>query len=594
MKVEDKIRSNYRMPTQLLLDRIIAQARDITSAEPFADALAMLPMMLEENPVAEMAYARYIRELAADKVVECGSNVAEAERIMGCIEGILKLNARVDLDSYMLFMEWNREPSKRFWLPRRHVLYPVCEGFQDLADDRIDILIVSLPPRVGKSTTGVFADTWQMGREPLSANVMSGHSDKLTKGFHMEALGIISDSHTYRFAEVFPDSRLVDKSMADETIHLKRKGRFPSLTCRSVDGTLTGAVEIGQNGWLYCDDLVSDREEALSVDRMDKLYAAYLNQLRDRMLDGAKEVHVGTRWVPNDVIGRVIDTNEGNKRCRVIIIPALDGKPYTETIATSDVMYWHEVVCDNGDGTTTVNHPLGRSNFEYLYGLGFSTDYYEKMKYDLEQAGEGDSWSAKYMGDPYWIGGLMFPEDELNYYDELPDGEPDAVIAACDTKDRGADYAAMPVGYIYGDRHYIHDAICDNGLPEAVEPKLAQTLVRHDVGLAQFESNSAGGRVADSVQDKCRELGHVVEIKKKFSTENKETRILVDSAWIKERCYFRSMAPTHDYQRFMDMLTHYTTEGKNKHDDAPDSMSMYKRMATSLRSAKVEAVRRPW
>lgn len=200
------------MHVQIILDAIIHKASNSVSAEPFEDALALLPSLLDQNSVVEMAYARYIRELCAEKIVQCGTNVSEAEKMMRCYEGILKLNARHDLDSYMLFMESRREPAKRFWLPRRHVLYPVCEGFQDLADDRIDVLIVSLPPRVGKSTTGVFAETWQMGREPLSANVMSGHSDKLTKGFHMEALGIISDSHTYRFPEVFPDSPLVDKS----------------------------------------------------------------------------------------------------------------------------------------------------------------------------------------------------------------------------------------------------------------------------------------------------------------------------------------------------------------------------------------------
>jgi predicted phage terminase large subunit-like protein len=551
------------MPAQLVLDGVIGKARGGARAEPFRDAAALLRAMLDAGEArVEAAYARHVCAVAADEVVACGADVSEAAAILECIEGVLKMNAPHDLDSYMLFMEWNREPSKRFWLPRRHVLMPVCEGFQDLADDRLDVLVVSLPPRVGKSTTGVFAETWQMGREPLSANVMSGHSDKLTKGFHMEALSIISDDATYRFAEVFPDSPLVDKSMADETIHLKRKGRFPSLTCRSVDGTLTGAVEVGSRGWLYCDDLVSDREEALSADRMDKLYASYLNQLRDRMLDGAKEVHVGTRWVPNDVIGRVIDTNEGNPRCRAIVIPALDA--------------------------------AGETNFTYLHGLGFSTEYYERMRRDLQEAGEGDSWSAKYMGEPYWIGGLMFQADELKYYDELPEGEPDAVIAVCDTKDRGADYASMPIGYVYGRRHYIHGVVFDNGLPESVEPRLARALARHGVGLAQFESNSAGGRVADSVRDKCREMGHAVDLRKKFSTENKETRILVDSAWVKENCYFRAEPPDADYRLFMQQLTHYTTEGRNKHDDAPDSMSMYKRLACSLRPARAEPMARPF
>ena len=550
------------MDDQLLLDTIIGVARESVSAEPFEDALAILPSFLEKHPVREMAYARYIWQLAADKVIECGEDVEEAARIMDVIEEILRLNAPHDLDSYMLFTEWNREPEKRFWMPRRHVLYPVVEGFQDLADDRLDTLVVSLPPRVGKSTTGVFAETWQMGRFPGSANVMSGHSDKLTKGFHMEALSIISDNSTYRFAEVFPDSPLIDKSMADETIHLKRKGRFPSLTCRSVDGTLTGAVEVGKKGWLYCDDLVSDREEALSVDRMDKLYAAYLNQLVDRKLDGAKEVHVGTRWVPNDVIGHVIDDNEKNPRCRAIIIPALNAE--------------------------------GESNFNYLYDLGFSTDYYVKMRQQLEDAGEGDSWSAKYMGEPYWIGGLMFGEDELNFYDELPEGEPDAVIAVCDTKDRGADYACEPIGYVYGTKHYIEAVVCDNGLPEVVEPKLARALVKHNVGIARFESNSAGGRIADDIKNRCREMGHAIDIRKKFSTENKETRILSDSAWIKQNCYFKRDPQDADYKMFMRMFTHYTTEGKNKHDDAPDARSMYKRFVTSLTTATVEAMKRPF
>lgn len=550
------------MNDQILLDTIIAEAKKGVSAEPFEDALVILPRLLEERPVVEMAYARYLWNLASNKVIECGTDIKEADRLMECIEEILRINAPHDLDSYMLFMEWNREPEKRFWLPRRHVLYPVVEAFQDLADDRLDIIIISLPPRVGKSTTGVFAETWQMGRYPGSANVMSGHSDKLTKGFHMEALSIIGDNTTYRFAEVFPDSPLIDKSMADETIHLKKKGRFPSLTCRSVDGTLTGAVEVGRKGWLYCDDLVSDREEALSVDRMDKLYAAYLNQLVDRKLDGAKEVHVGTRWVPNDVIGRVIDDNEDNSRCRVVDIPALDENDET--------------------------------NFNYLYDLGFSTEYYQKMRRQLEEAGEGDSWSAKYMAKPYWIGGLMFNEDDLNFYDELPDGEPDAVIAVCDTKDRGSDYACEPIGYVYGTKHYIEAVVCDNSLPEVVEPKLANALIQHQVSMARFESNSAGGRIADDIKDRCRKAGHTIDIRKKFSTENKETRILTDSLWIKEHCYFKRNYPNSDYKMFMNMLTHYTTEGKNKHDDAPDAMSMYKRFATTLISATVEPMKRPF
>lgn len=548
------------MENQLVLDEIIRIAESSGSAEPFEDALALLPGFMEERPRECRAYSRCLRSIAERKVVECGGDIATAERLMRFVEEVLRLNAPVDFDSYMLFMEWNREPDKQFYRPRRHVLLPLVRDLQDLYDDLLDFLSISMPPRTGKSTMCIFFLTFVMGNDPLRANVMSGHSDKLTKGFHMEALSIITDSQ-YRFAEVFPDAKLVDKSMADETIHLKRKGRFPTLTCRSADGTLTGAVEVGKGALLYCDDLVSDREEALNVDRMDKLYQIYLNQLKDRMNDGAKQLFVATRWVPNDPIGRIEEQYEGNPRYRFTVMPAL------------------------GDD--------GETNFDYLYGLGFSTAYYEDMRESLVDAGEGDSWMAKYMGAPEWIGGLMFSRDNLLFYDELPEGEPDGVIAACDTKDKGKDYAVLVIAYMYGDKYYIHRVICDNGLPEVVEPRIASALVRNNVGIARFESNSAGGRVADDVKKACDEQGHSIDMRKVFSTQNKETRILVDSLWIKEHCLFLNEPPDADYKRFMSMFTHYTTEGKNKHDDAPDAMSMLKRLATSMRGAVVKAVKRP-
>ena len=542
------------MDYEKIMQLVAADCRDASDCKPFEDACAVLTQYLAVDNRRERAWALKVREIAERKVMEFASagNGELADELYRHIEYILRVNAPHDLDSYMLFMEWNREPEKRFWLPRRHVLMPVCQGFQDLADDLIDVLVVSLAPRVGKSTMGIFAMTWNMGRNPDDANVMSGYGDKLTVGFHSEALDLITGDD-YRFHEVFPTSNLKDKSMAAETIDLHRKKRFPSLTCRSVGGGTTGAVEIGSKGWLYCDDMVKDREESLSADRMDKLYAAYLAQLKDRKKDGAKEVHVGTRWVPNDVIGRVIDLYEGSERVRVINIPALD---------------------ENGE-----------SNFDYLYGVGFSTKYYDDMRRSLIAAGEDDEWCAKYMCEPYWKHGQMFPPEELRYYDELPDGEPDAVLAVCDTKGKGGDYCVQPVGYVYGDRHYIHDVVCDNSLPEKHKPRLVDCLVKNEVSLCRYESNVAGSEIAYQVEGKCRERGLPLRIETKYSTENKETRILADAGWVKERCLFRATPPNPDYRKFMEMLTRYTVEGKNAHDDAPDAMSMYKRFACGMAKA---------
>lgn len=55
------------------------------------------------------------------------------------------------LDAYLMYIEFDREPSKKFYLPRRKVLKVIVDDLQDLEDGKLDFLSISLPPRVGKS-----------------------------------------------------------------------------------------------------------------------------------------------------------------------------------------------------------------------------------------------------------------------------------------------------------------------------------------------------------------------------------------------------------------------------------------------------------
>lgn len=561
---------------QLILDALCAEGRwgDGTAA----DLPSLLSGMKRAQPVAERAYNRHLRERMKAEVASMAAEskaMAEAgdedgvralngrvREFAQAIESMLFLDAPDDFDAYMQYMEWGRDPRKRFYQPRRRVLLPLVRDLQDLYDGKLDFLSISMPPRTGKSTMCIFFLTFVMGSHPDRANVMTGHSDKLTSGFHMEALSIVTDSDTYRFQTVFPDAPFVGKDMSNETIHLGKRRRFPTLTCRSIDGTLTGAVEVGRDALLYCDDLVSDREEALNSARMDKLYNAYLNQLKDRMLDGARQLFVGTRWVPNDPIGRIEAQYAGNPRYRFTTLPALDED--------------------------------GESNFDYDMGLGFSTAYYEDMRASLTEAGEEDSWAAKYMCAPYWREGLMFPADSLKYYDELPEGEPDMVVAVCDTKEKGSDYAVQPIVYVYGDRHYVESVVCDDSTVDVVTPRLVEALITHNVRLARYESNAGGGRVARTVEDECILRGHPIDMRTKYSTANKETRIMNDAPWIKTKCFFKADPPDRDYRNFLKMLCSYTVTGRNPHDDAADAMSMYARFSDSMRVVRCEAVSRPW
>lgn len=96
------------------------------------------------------------------------------------------------------------------------------------------------------------------------------------------------------------------------------------MTCRSISGTLTGAVEIGTGGVLYCDYLIEDLEESLNPVRLQNKYDAYLNQLKDRKKLGAVELMVGTRWNVADPLGRIEEQYRDNPRYRFTVIPALN------------------------------------------------------------------------------------------------------------------------------------------------------------------------------------------------------------------------------------------------------------------------------
>lgn len=312
------------MDYQIALDGIVPRLRP--DLDVYRDALVVVRALFETRPVVASAYNRVIVEKAKEHaaVMAAEGRYDDTDKLLATIESLLDVDCRVDFDHYMQRMEWRRSPEKRFFQPRREVFLPVVHDLQDLYDGKLDFYSLSLPPRTGKSTIGCFFMSFNMGAHPTDAHIMTGFSDKLTYSFWGEMLSIVSDSDEYMFAELFPDAPLKDKNAANETISLAKKRRFPTLTCRSIGGTLTGAVEVGQKGILYCDDMVEDYEQALNADRMDKLYEAYLSQARDRKLDGAREFHIGTRWVPNDPIGRIEQEFAGNPRYRFRRIPALN------------------------------------------------------------------------------------------------------------------------------------------------------------------------------------------------------------------------------------------------------------------------------
>ena len=471
---------------------------------------------------------------------------------------ILLLEARgLRFDSYMQYIELPRDANKKFWLPRRKQLLPVCNAIQKLIDDELDILTISLPPGTGKSTLEIFLHSMLIGANPDSPSLASGHSGILTNSIYEGVLSIINDSEEYLWHDIFPKAGDVITNAEEQTIDLGKKHRFSSLTCRAIGASLTGATRCEQI--LTADDLVSGIEEALSPSRLEKLWQLYNNDLKSRKKLGCKELHLATRWSVHDPIGRLKVMYEDDPRFMSIVVPALNEQ--------------------------------GESNFDYEYNVGFDTKYFNEMRESLDDA----SFRALFMNEPIEREGLLYDPESLKYYYHLPETEPDAILAVCDTKDRGKDYCVLPVVYVYGQNYYIEDVICDNSLPEIVDKRLVEILNKHNVQQARFESNSAGGRIAKDVEKALKDMGQRCHITTKFTTQTKETKIIVNSSWVKEHCLFKEeYVKNSDYGRFMAMLTGYTQIGRNEHDDVPDAMAMLAEFVQSLSLSKVEVFRRPF
>lgn len=494
---------------------------------------------------------------------------ADVERLYKQYRNTLLFDAPHFFDSYMLYLEINRPPQERFYQPRRQIMKRVADSLQDLVDDFLDELFLSMPPRVGKTTILLMFVTWLIGRNSERSNLYSAYSDVITKAFYNGVLEIITDPDTYLWSEIFPNTKFLKNgtNSNDETIDLDRKKRYPSLTCRSLYGTLNGACDC--NGILISDDLIGGIEEALNPERMIAAWSKVENNLIPRAKESAKLLWCGTRWSVIDPAGMRMDVLESdesyaNTRRRIINLPALDDKD--------------------------------ESNFNYAYGVGYSTEFYRQRRASFERNNDMASWNAQYQQQPIEREGALFTPDGFRYYNgELPEGEPDGVYMAVDPAFGGGDFVSSPVGVQYGEDIYIPDVVFDNRDKQFTQPALARLAIRNAVKRMQIEANKSTEAYKEGVQTEVNKQGERITITSKAAppTTSKMMRIFDKAPDIRERCIF--LEPKYrnkEYNMFMQNVFSYKITGRNKNDDAPDSLAMLLDMITHPTN-KVTAFKRP-
>lgn len=516
-----------------------------------------------ENKDYYKIYSDYIKEIALKEVVEDAKN---AQTWRNLYWEIVKLESFWFFESYLLYMEHKRPYEKRFYEPRAITLKTVVDDLQTLEFSRDQkMYTLSMPSRVGKSTIMVFFLSWVCLRHPESHNAMGTHSGFLADHFYKETLDLFTTPE-YCFEELYsyfqPGKKFIeDKSAEKMTISFVNKGDFPTCTFRGIDGTWTGAVDISSDGYLLVDDLVRDRTHSLSPKRMNDTFSEYLNKMVDRKNEGAKEIMIGTLWNVLDPIKRLEEMYGDDERYVFRRIPALN---------------------ENGE-----------SNFAYEV-KGFSTEYYQDMKDKLIKAGNEAEWMAKFQQQPYVREGLLFPLDQLGFFNGvLPTDHKFRYVVNCDVAFGGGDSVSMPVGLQDQTDNivYIVDWYFNSSGVGVTVPGVVDMIIKHGIKNITFEANSGGQLYASKVQEELRKRNYLCACDSVRTAWNmpKEDKIKASEAVIRQN--FRFLDGTKhnpeeydedtiiyerspQYERALDEMSTYVTIGKNLHDDAADSISM--------------------
>lgn len=494
---------------------------------------------------------------------------------------VYRLESFSRFESYMHYIERDRRQEKRFYLPRRCTLRIVVNDMQRLEDDELDVYGLSLPSRTGKSSICIFFLTWVGVRKPNSHNAMGGHSGQLAKRFY-RGLDNIIETPDYRYDEVFhlwnPEYRAVlqakSSDPAEFTLNLGSPDEFSTFTCRGIDGTWTGAIDVSSDGYLYVDDLIRDREHSLSPSRVENTYQEYQNKMLDRMNDGAKKMLVGTLWTVNDPLERERKVNDGNPRALFRKIPALN---------------------ENDE-----------SNFQYTV-KGFSTEYYKNMRDRLDKA----EWMAKFQQQPFVREGLTYPIEELRFFDGfLPVGNC-STIAHIDVAFGGGDRLSMPICKDFGEeKKYIVGWIHDSRSPGFTVPRVVDAIDRYYITKLYIEKNSGGQLYAEKVSEemKNRGINHCkIELYSAPNKISKNDKISGYSDYVKRNFLFLSAKSRDiyeedidfykqdaDYRKALDEMTTFSIEGKGKQfDDSPDSISSLAMKMDNRRSSKARIISSP-
>ena len=388
------------------------------------------------------------------------------------------------------------------------------------------VLIVSMPPRTGKSRTAIMFTEWYLGKDPTQKIMTGSYNETLSTQFAKSVRNAIqtnkADPFTPVYSDVFPNTKIKQGDAAMNMWSLE--GQYSSYLATSPSGTATG---FGCT-LMIIDDVIKNALEANNQLTKQAHFEWFTNTMLSRLEEGGKIIIIMTRWASDDLAGRII--NHFKDDAEVVSLKALQD-----------------------DGTMLCDEVLSRESYE-----------------EKKRLISPDIFYANYQQEPIDLKGQLY--SSLKTYDKPPQFE--KIQSYTDTADTGSDYLCSIIYGIRQKEAYILDVIYANEPMEITEPLVAKHLFDYKVNEAYIESNNGGRGFSRQISHYLTDIHNTnyTTIIPFHQSKNKQSRILSNATWVMEHIYF-PINWHNKFPEFYKAITSYQREGKNLHDDAPDALT---------------------
>lgn len=271
----------------------------------------------------------------------------------------------------------------------------LCNALDKVVDGEIRNLMVFMPPGSAKSTyTSVRFPPYYLGRFAKKKIISASYGDELATYFGRRVRNTLK---TKEYQTIFPDTTLSEDSQA--------KGEWETQEGGGYYATGVGGSVTGRRGDLgLIDDPVRGRKDADSDTVKKATWDWYNSDFLTRLKPGAAQVIIQTRWVEDDISGRILPE---------------DWNGESGTFEGRDGKTWL-VICIQAEAEQGKNDPLGREPGEWLWPEWFTPEFWEETK-KAQMKADIRNWSALYQQRPAPIEGSYFKRKWFRRYSELPE-----------------------------------------------------------------------------------------------------------------------------------------------------------------------------